>query len=88
MNLTLAIDEDLVEKAREAARAQGQSLQALIRKYIAQLAGVDEGKKKVERMHALWRKSDALLKGTGGLGKFNREEVYAERLDRIGRKRG
>ena len=87
MNLTLAVDEKLVEKAREVARAQGTSLQALIRRYLEWLAGENEGEKAVERMRELWRESDKLLKGKPSF-KFNREEIYQERVGRYGRKRG
>ena len=39
MNLTLSIDDQLVERAREVARLQGTSLQELLRAYVATLGG-------------------------------------------------
>ena len=85
MNLTLAVDEDAVEKAREVARAQGTSLNALIREYIEQLAGKRTGAQVLARLKEHWANRPA---GTGSEPgwKFNREELYAERLDRYGKK--
>ncbi len=38
MNLTLSIDKDLLERARKAARAQGKSVNQLVREYLEQLS--------------------------------------------------
>jgi hypothetical protein len=38
MKLTLSVDDRVVERAREAARQQGASLNALIRQYLEALA--------------------------------------------------
>lgn len=43
MNITLAVDEKIVERAREVARQQGTSLNALIREYLEKLAGQRSG---------------------------------------------
>jgi predicted HicB family RNase H-like nuclease len=50
MNLTLSVDDKLVEKARQVASRQGTSLQALVRQYIETLAGSREGAPLVERL--------------------------------------
>ena len=39
MNLTLALNDATVERAREVARQQGTSLNQLVREYIEMLAG-------------------------------------------------
>jgi hypothetical protein len=83
-NITLSVDEDAVERAREVARQQGTSLNALIREYIAQLAGKRTGEE-------IWREMEqqfAEAPGNSGGWKWNREEIYEERLGRYGRKRG
>lgn len=78
MNLTLSVDEKTVQKAREVARKQGTSLNALLRKYIASLAGRRTGEQAAEEFRRLWSEG----RGNSGGWKFNREEIYAERLDR------
>ena len=83
MNLTLAVDESLVERAREAARQQGTSLNALIREFIEQLAGQASGEQLLAEFEALWAQDEG---GSKGNYKFNRDELYADRLDRYKRK--
>jgi hypothetical protein len=78
MNLTLAVDEAVVASAREVARQQGTSLNALIREYIERLAGQLTGEQLLADLEALWDEP-----GNSGDGaKFDRDEIYAERLDR------
>jgi hypothetical protein len=83
MNLTLAVDEALIERAREAARQQGTSLNALIREFIEQLAGQTSGEQLLADFEALWAETEG---GSEGKYKFNRDELYAERLERYKRK--
>ncbi|HUS27971.1 MAG TPA: DUF6364 family protein [Kofleriaceae bacterium] len=82
MNLTLAVDEALVERAREAARQQGTSLNALIRDFIEQLAGQTSGDQLLADFEALWAEPGS----SDGKYKFDREELYAGRLARYKRK--
>jgi hypothetical protein len=53
MNLTLAVDERTVEKAREAAQKMGKSLNGLIREYIDRLAGLNTGEQIVAEFRAM-----------------------------------
>lgn len=74
MNITLAIDEQLVERAREKLRATGKTINQEIREHLQHVAGDDE---QLER-------DLEFLRGTAGLGssngwKFNREELYERR---------
>jgi hypothetical protein len=74
MNITLSIDEQLVERAREKLRAVGKSINQEIRDHLARVAGEDDVERDIE-----------FLKRTAGLGdskgwKWNREEIYEERL--------
>ena len=78
MNLTLAVDEATVERAREVARQQGTSLNALIRSYIEQLAGQTSGEQSLAEFEALW----ATPGRSAGNFVFDRNELYAERSDR------
>jgi hypothetical protein len=88
MNLTLSVDDKLVEKARQVASRQGTSLQALVRQYIETLAGSREGAALVERLERLeghWREADKFLRANPPKNyRFNREELYE---DRVGRRR-
>jgi hypothetical protein len=83
-NLTLSVDETTVEKAREVARRQGTSLNALIREYIEQLAGKRTGADVAKRLEELWAEG----RGNSGGHRFDREELYEERLGRYGKKHG
>ena len=85
MNLTLAVDDNLVEKARQVASRQGTSLQALVRQYIETLAGSREGAVLAERLEESWREADKLLRSNPPRNyKFDRDELYE---DRVGRSR-
>jgi Family of unknown function (DUF6364) len=86
MNLTLSVDDELVEKARQVASRQGTSLQALVRQYIETLAGSREGVALVERLEEHWREADKhLQRYPAKRYKFERDELYG---DRLGRRRG
>jgi hypothetical protein len=78
MNLTLAVDEAMVERAREVARGQGTSLNALIREFIEQLAGQVTGDQLLAEFEELWSQPG----DSGGGYKFDRDELYAERTNR------
>jgi len=74
MNITLSIDEQIAERAREKLRALGKSLNQEIRDHLQHLAGDDD----VER-------DLRFLQSTAGLGnsngwKYNREDAYEDRL--------
>jgi hypothetical protein len=70
MNITLAIDEQLVERAREKAGAQGKSLNDYIRESLQRLAGDDDVKARMARFRSISGK------GNSNGWKFNREEIY------------
>jgi hypothetical protein len=75
MNITLSIDEQLVERAREKLRAIGKTINQEIREHLQHIAGDDELERDIE-----------FLEKTSGLGnpepgwKWNRDEIYEERL--------
>ena len=72
MNLTLSVDEHLVDRARKLAESQGKSLNQMIREYLEELttpAAIEEELKELRRL------------STEGQGrsrgwKFNRQEIY------------
>ena len=75
MNITLSIDEQIVERAREKLRATGKSINQEIREHLQHVAGDDELERDLE-----------FLTQTSGLGrpepgwKWNRDEIYEDRL--------
>jgi hypothetical protein len=77
MNLTLSVDDKLIERAREVARQRGTSLNALIRDYIEGLVGKIAGDDILSEFEAMWAEP-----GSSGGKPFTREELYDERLNR------
>lgn len=76
MNLTLSVSDEVLERAREAARHQGTSLNALVRKYLETLAGVRDGDDLARQFDVLWESRS----GHSGGWRFNRKELYEERV--------
>jgi hypothetical protein len=77
MNVTLSLDETIVERAREVARQQGTSLNQLVREYIESLAGELSGEDVLAEFEAMWKEP-----GDSGGRPFQRDEIYEERLGR------
>lgn len=75
-NLTLSVDEAVVERAREVARQQGTSLNALIREYLEQLAGVRAAAQVVADLDRAW----AAGSGHSGGRTLTRDDAYEGRL--------
>jgi hypothetical protein len=88
MNITLAVEETTVERAREVARQQGTSLNALIREYIELLANQSTGDELLKEFEEMWAEIDRLGSGSRRAYKFDRDEIYEERLGRYKGKRG
>ena len=70
MNITLSLDEQLVERARKRADALGKSLNQLVREYLQRLAGGDVSERSV-----------AEFKRLSGQGhsrgwRFDRDEIH------------
>jgi hypothetical protein len=89
-NITLAVDETVLKEARAYAARRGTTLNALVREHLASLAGED---KRIEE--ARRGLQELMDNSTGRLGpnyKWNREEIYADRLlprhERPGVRRG
>ena len=71
MNITLSIDEQVAQRAREAARKIGKSLNQVVRDHLEQLAGGARREQQWEQFEARCLQSGAELKGW----KFDREEA-------------
>jgi len=76
MNVTIAVDDDLLERARQLARRRGISLQELIREQLRLLAGERSG---ADAARELLDLMDSYGGRSGGRT-WRREDVYADRL--------
>lgn len=74
-NLTLSVEDATLEKAREAARKRGKSLNALVREFLDELAGTRKRTRALEHLHRLW----AEKAGRSGGRKIARDEAYEGR---------
>jgi hypothetical protein len=70
MNLTLSVDEQLVERARKRAEAVGKSLNQLIRDYLQKLVGSDDPEQSIEEFRRLSGQ------GHSRGWRFNRDEIH------------
>jgi hypothetical protein len=76
-NITLAIDEDVLDRVRVLAATQKTTVNALVRHHLEQLASdADRLARAKLHLRELSEKSEASL---GPDYRFNREEIYAER---------
>ena len=80
MNLTLSIDDQLLEKTRKRAAEMGTTVNQMVRDYFRSVVCEEDVDSAI-----------AFLKETAGQGrpdpdwKWNREEIYEERLSRYGK---
>jgi antitoxin component of RelBE/YafQ-DinJ toxin-antitoxin module len=75
MNLTLSVDDEVVEKARRRAETLGTSVNQLIRDYLEQLAGKTDPEAEAKEFERL----SHLARGNSRKWKFNREELHERR---------
>jgi hypothetical protein len=73
MNLTLSVDERLVEEARKVASAMGKSVNQLIRDYLEQLTSTASPEETIAELRRLSEESRGNSRGW----KFNRDEIHA-----------
>ena len=74
MNITLSIDEQLVERAREKLRATGKTINQEIREHLQHIAGDDELARDLEGF------KQRVGQGNSNGWKWNRDELYEERI--------
>ncbi len=72
MNLTLAIDDELLKEARQVARAMGKSLNQLVREYLEHLTGRDQPEADIEEL----RRLSAQGRGRSRGWRFDRDELH------------
>jgi len=72
MNLTLSVDEQIVQRARAVAEAMGKSLNQLVREYLSSLAAGDDAEAEIEEMLALSKEARGHSRGW----RFDRDELH------------
>ena len=75
MNITLAVDKELVKRARKVAQAQGKSLNQYIREQLEQLTASDDPEGWAEQFSTLSRQSEGNSRGW----RFDRDEAHDRR---------
>ena len=73
MNLTLSVKEDVIKRARSVAKAQGSSVNQLVREYLQALGGSSAPEEEIEEL----RRLSAEGKGRSRGWRFDRDEVHA-----------
>jgi hypothetical protein len=74
VNITLSIDEQLVERAREKLRATGKTINQEIREHLQHIAGEDDLERDLEEFKR------RVGQGNSNGWKWNRDELYEERI--------
>jgi hypothetical protein len=77
-NITLAMDEKVIAKARAFAKAKGTTLNALVREQIVNL--IERDKRQETARKQLLELIDTSTAELGPDYKWNREEIYEERM--------
>jgi hypothetical protein len=72
MNLTLAVDDRLVEQARKVAESQGKSLNQVIREYLEELTSPSTAAGEMEELRRLSLEGQGRSRGW----KFDRQEIH------------
>ena len=75
MNVTLSIDDAIIQEARRRAEAMGTSVNQLVREYLEQLVGKTDSNADAAEFERLSRAA----RGNSRSWKFNREELHERR---------
>lgn len=72
MNITLSVDDDVLQRARQRAQSLGTSVNQLIRDYLEDLSGKPDRDQDAAEFERLSR----LANGNSQGWKFNRDEAH------------
>ena len=75
MNVTLSVDDEVIESARERAQALGTSVNQLVREYLERLAGKSDPDADAAEFEKLSRMANGDSRGW----KFDRDELHERR---------
>lgn len=76
MNLTISVDDKVLERARKVARRRGISLQELLRQMLESIAGSRTGNEDADALMTLLRSAPGRSNGS----KISRADAYEGRL--------
>lgn len=78
MEITVSVDDQLAERARRYAESHGTSVDQMVREYLAQVTEQvqQDAQAEADELVRLFREA----KGNSQGWKFNREEIYEDRL--------
>lgn len=76
MNVTIAIDDQVVERARAIAQSHNTSLQELVRRYLEALVGAQSSEAVAHQLISLMKTHG----GHSGGATFRRDDAYEGRL--------
>ena len=77
-NVTLAIDDDILDRARAYAVKRGTTLNAIVRQHLESLSEHEE--RLAQAMRELRAMSETTVARLGPDYQFDREGIYAERM--------
>lgn len=72
MNLTLSVDDQVVERARKLAGAMGKSLNQLVREYLEHLTARDDAERDIDELRQLSMEGGGRSRGW----RFDRDELH------------
>ncbi len=72
MNITLSVDDEVIESARQRAKVLGTSVNQLVREYLEQLAGKSNPEADAAEFEKLSRSANGNSRGW----KFDRDELH------------
>ena len=75
MNVTLSINDEVIQEARRRAEAMGTSVNQLVREYLEQLVGKNDPNANAAEFERLSR----IAQGNSRGWKFNRDELHERR---------
>ena len=75
VNVTLSIDDEVIQEARRRAEAMGTSVNQLVREYLERFAGGTDASANAAEFERLSR----AVQGNSRGWKFNREELHERR---------
>jgi hypothetical protein len=75
MNVTLSVEDEIMNQARRRAEAMGTSVNQLVREFLAQLAGRTDPEADAAEFERMSRSSQGNSRGW----KFNRDELHERR---------
>lgn len=78
-NLTIVVDDQVLQRARIRALQHGTSVNALLRDYLASFAGDDDASAALAEFHELAKRL-----GVKSTGRWSRDELYDRPVMRNG----